>query len=51
MSKDQFSCLLHLINPGVNCTQEDLEAIISDNEDVELLDLDTEKLYYEVEYK
>ena len=36
---------------GVNCTQSDLEAIISGNDDVELLDLDTEKLYYEIEYK
>ena len=36
---------------GVNCTQADLEAIIDGNDDVVLLGLDTNKLYYEYTYK
>ena len=36
---------------GINCTQEDLEAIISDRADVDLLDFDDQKLYFEYEYK
>ena len=50
---------LFIINPlknlicflGVNCTQADLEAIIAGNDDVVLLNLDTNKLYYEYTYK
>ena len=33
---------------GVNCSQTDLEAITDGNADVEILNFDPEKLYYEI---
>ena len=47
----QYSKLKSLNFSGVNCTQADLEAIIAGNDDVVLLGLDTDKLYYEYTYK
>ena len=36
---------------GINCTKADLEAIIDGNDDVELLDFEEGRLWYETSYK
>ena len=36
---------------GINCTQSDLEAIINGNNDVEIVGLDSNRMWYETSYK
>ena len=36
---------------GINCTKADLEAIIDGNDDVELLNFEEGRLWYETSYK
>ena len=49
-SCQEYTIQIFQIFSGVNCTQADLEAIIDGNDDVVLLGLDTNKLYYEYTY-